>query len=713
MLLPLPLAGAYDYTVGPDQRLSAGDFVRVPLGARQVCGVVWGEGRGGLPPEKRRLVSQSLDLPPLPQASRKLVDWVAAYTVSPPGAVLKMVMSVPAALEASPPPPTAFVAGDLPADLKMTDARRRVMAAAWQPLPAAELARQAGVGVSVIKGLADAGALLRVALPRLPTLVPPDWKRGGLPLSDDQAAAAACLRRKLDGDFSVTLLEGVTGSGKTEVYFEAVAEALERGRQVLVLLPEIALSAQWLGRFERRFGTAPLEWHSELGLAARRESWRAVADGRAKVVVGARSALFLPYPDLGLIVVDEEHDSSFKQEEGVIYHARDMAVVRARLGELPIILASATPSLETRTNVETARYERVHLPLRHGGADLPDLAVIDMRRHAPPRQSWLSPPLVAAVEETLAAGEQAMLFLNRRGYAPLTLCRGCGFRLQCPHCSAWLVEHRQAGRLQCHHCGYLSPRPSVCPQCQAEESFVACGPGVERLAEEVVARFPDARTRIMASDTVSGPKAAGELIASMERREIDLLIGTQVVAKGHHFPLLTLVGVIDADLGLAGGDLRAAERTFQLLSQVAGRAGRAAHKGRVLLQTYQPEDKVMRALVSGDADQFYRAESEDRRVACMPPFGKLVALIVSGPDPEPVDRVAALLARLAPRDPAIEVLGPAPAPLALLRGRHRRRLLLKAPRTAKVQLVVRQWLERLPPVNGVRIQIDIDPYSFV
>jgi primosomal protein N' (replication factor Y) len=713
VLLPLPLASSYDYTVGPDQRLVPGDFVRVPLGGRQLCGVVWGAACGAVAVEKRRAVGQRLDLAPLPLVSRNLVDWVSAYTLSSPGAVLKMVMSVPSALEPLPADPVAFVAAPLPATLKMTEARSRVMSAAWQPMLAAELARQAGVGVSVVKGLADVGALSKVTLPRRAAVALPDWQRNGLALSDDQMAAAERLRGKLAGDFSVTLLEGVTGSGKTEVYFEAVAETLKRGRQVLVLLPEIALSAQWLARFQRRFGTAPLEWHSEVSPATRRDSWRAVADGQAKVVVGARSALFLPYPDLGLIIVDEEHDSSFKQEEGVIYHARDMAVVRARLGGFPIILASATPSLETRTNVEVGRYEKVHLPLRHGGADMPDLALIDMRRHAPPRQSWLSPPLVTAVEEALAAGEQAMLFLNRRGYAPLTLCRGCGFRLQCPHCTAWLVEHRHAGRLQCHHCGYLSPKPSVCPQCQAEDSFAACGPGVERLAEEVAAKFPEARTRIMASDTLNGPRSARELIESMERREIDLLIGTQVVAKGHHFPLLTLVGVVDADLGLAGGDLRAAERTFQLLSQVAGRAGRAAHKGRVLLQTYQPEDKVMRALVSGDADQFYRAEAEDRRFAGMPPFGKLVALIVSGPDSAQVDRVAAQLARLAPRNAEIEVFGPAPAPLALLRGRHRRRLLLKAARSIKVQLIVRQWLTQMRPPGGVRIQIDIDPYSFV
>jgi primosomal protein N' (replication factor Y) len=712
VLLPLPLAGPYDYLAGPEQALGIGDFVRVPLGTRRAVGVVW--GAGGLAPEKCRAVIERLDLPPLPPSSQRLVDWVAAYTLAPPGAVLRMALSVPAALEPPPADPVAYVAvTPLPTGLKLTAARQRVLAAAWQPASAAQLAREAGVGVGVIKGLAAAGALAGVAQSRRRPPAAPDWRRPGLVLGPDQEQAAASLMAAVGAGYSVTLLEGVTGSGKTEVYFEAVARALEQRHQVLVLLPEIALSAQWLARFERRFGVRPLEWHSEITPAARRDGWRDVAYGRARVVVGARSALFLPYPELGLIVVDEEHDASFKQEEGVIYHARDMAVVRAREGGIPIILASATPSLETQTNVAAGRYGRVHLPSRHGTAVLPDIALIDLRRHAPPRQSWLSPPLVTAVEETLAAGEQAMLFLNRRGYAPLTLCRTCGHRLQCPNCTAWLVEHRQAGRLQCHHCGHVAPRPACCPECQAEDSFAACGPGVERLAEEVAGKFPAARTVIMASDTLNGPQAIQAVIEQMTHREIDLLIGTQVVAKGHHFPLLTLVGVVDADLGLAGGDLRAAERTFQLLSQVAGRAGRAAHRGRVLLQTCQPDDKVMQALVSGDADSFYAAESEDRRAAGMPPFGRLVALIVSGEEPDPVDRLAGQLARSAPRAEGVTVFGPAPAPLAILRGRHRRRLLLVAPRTVNVQALARQWLAAVAIPHGLKVQVDVDPYSFL
>ena len=728
VLLPLPLAGPYDYVVGEGQRLAPGDFIRVPLANRRAVGVVWGAGSSDLAPEKCRRVIDRLKVPPLPEALRRLIDWVAAYTLTAPGAVLKMAMSVPAALEPPAPPPAGYVAADPQPEIKMTPARRRVLevapashadfradgneAQAAPPLSAGELAREAGVGIGVIKGLVEAGGLKPVPLIR-PAVPGPDWRRPGPALSDEQAAAAEALRRRIGGGFSVTLLDGVTGSGKTEVYFEAMARALGQGCQVLVLLPEIALSAQWLERFHRRFGGAPTQWHSDLGDAARRDGWRAVAEGAARVVVGARSALFLPYPDLGLIIVDEEHDASFKQEEGVIYHARDMAVVRARLSEIPVILASATPSLETQANVQAGRYAKLHLPNRHGGAIMPGIELVDLRRHLLPRQSWLSAPLVAAVEQTLAAGEQALLFLNRRGYAPLTLCRACGYRLQCPHCTAWLVEHRSAGKLQCHHCGYLSRLPEACPNCRAEDRFAPCGPGVERLAEEAAARFPDARLAVMASDTLTGPRAAAELVDRMARHEIDLLVGTQVVAKGHHFPLLTLVGVVDGDLGLAGGDLRAAERTFQLLSQVAGRACRAAHPGRVLLQTCQPDAGVMAALASGDAERFYAAEAEDRRGAGMPPFGKLAALIVSGPDAAAVDAAAGELARLAPREPDIEVLGPAPAPLALLRGRHRRRLLLKAARRVPVQAVLRRWLSRMRVPAGVRIQVDIDPYSFV
>jgi len=511
----------------------------------------------------------------------------------------------------------------------------------------------------------------------------------------------------------VTLLDGVTGSGKTEVYFQAIAAALEAGRQALVLLPEIALGVQSLDRFVRRFGVRPAEWHSDLTPAERRHTWRGVAEGRLPVVVGARSALFLPFPKLGLIVIDEEHDPSYKQEDGVIYHARDMGVVRGSLSRLPVVLVSATPSLETVVNVEQGRYRRLHLPERHAGAAVPDVRVIDMRRQKLERQRFLAPPLVAALDATLQAGEQAMLFLNRRGYAPLTLCRNCGHRFQCSNCTAWLVEHRFVRELQCHHCGHLEKTPEFCPACGAAGTLAACGPGVERLAEEVSARFPAARLAVMASDTLSGPRAVAELVRGVEGHTIDVLIGTQVMAKGHHFPLLTLVGVVDADLGLSGGDLRAAERTFQLLHQVAGRAGRAERPGRVYLQTYMPEHPVMRALTANDRDRFLQAEAEERRRHGWPPYGRLVALILSGPDDESVNFLARALGRAAPHLRGVEILGPAPAPLAVLRGWHRRRFLLKAERGVHLQAVIRAWLDPIKLPSNVRLQVDIDPYSFL
>jgi primosomal protein N' (replication factor Y) len=730
VLLPVPVEAAYDYAVPPDlEPLAPGDLVRVPLGRRIEVGVVWGEGAADVPETKLRAVLERLDVPPMPAALRELVDWCAAYTLAPAGQVLRMALSVPEALE--PPKPrigyTARVGDLAETGLRATDARRKVLEAAarWpasEPPPsAADLARRAGVGAAVVKGLAEGGALSRVPVVEEPEIPPPDPRRPGPALSPDQAAAADTLRAAARAGFSVCLLEGVTGSGKTEVYFEAMAETLAQGRQVLVLLPEIALTARWPERFRQRFGAPPAPWHSDLPRAQRRDIWRAVAFGRVPVVVGARSALFLPFPDLGLIVVDEEHDGAFKQDEGVPYNARDMAVVRGRAGGLAVVLASATPSLETVLNARAGRYAHVPLPQRHGGADLPTPELLDLRAHPPekwqrqgvPAPSFLAPPLLTAMAETLDRREQSLLFLNRRGYAPLTLCRACGHRMQCPNCSAWLVEHRHRRLLQCHHCDFRTPLPGTCPSCDAPDSLAPCGPGVERLAEEVAARFPKARMVVAASDTLMGPTAAAELMERIEQGAVDIVIGTQVMAKGHHFPLLTLVGVVDADLGLAGGDLRAAERTFQLLHQVSGRAGRAQRPGRVLLQTTDPDHPVMQALAANDPERFLSIEAETRNALMMPPFGRLVALIVSGLDERAVIEAGKALARAAPSAEDVEVLGPAPAPLAVLRRQHRHRLLLKAARTVRVQPLVRDWLAavRLPP--GVRVRVDVDPYGFM
>ncbi|MBL4739723.1 MAG: primosomal protein N', partial [Sneathiella sp.] len=586
VLLPTSFGAAYDYQVPEYLSVEVGQFVKVPLGPRHVVGVVWRLAEDSKVKASRiKDVLEVLPVDPLPEASRIFIDWVANYTMQQPGKVLRMNMSAPDALYPK-APRTGYRISSAPPS-KMTSARRRVldMLEGGIARTASEIAEIAGVSTSVVKGLEKLGSLVVVDLPAEEEIPEPDSAKEGMSLSDLQQSASDVLSSLvLKNEFSATLLEGVTGSGKTEVYFEAIAASLKEGRQSLVLLPEIALSSQWLSRFEQRFGVKPVEWHSDLSQGERRRNWRAVIEGRAKVVVGARSALFLPFPDLGLIVVDEEHEASFKQDEGVAYNARDMSVVRGQIGKFAVVLASATPSLETLVNAQSGKYEHVKLPSRFGGATLPSVTIIDLKQHRPGAQRWISAPLQEAITETLAAGQQAMLFLNRRGYAPLTLCDACGHRLQCPHCSAWLVEHRLARRLQCHHCGFATSPLKNCPDCDEVDSFKACGPGIERLTEEAQILFPDHNVAMMASDTITGPKAAAEFVDAMTRGDIDLLVGTQIVAKGYHFPNLTLVGVVDADLGLAGGDLRASERTFQLLSQVAGRAGRAEHPGRVFLQ---------------------------------------------------------------------------------------------------------------------------------
>ncbi len=715
VLVPLALDQAYSYSVPPHLDLREGDVVRVPLGPRETAGVVWAlhdgaGGRGNL-----KSVIGPADAAPLSDKFRQFVDWVARYTLAPRGMVLRMALRTP---EQDKPERVAIgvrLAGPPPG--RLTPARAKAIAAAQGGLVhrKSALAEAAGVSVAVIDGLVDEGTFEAVAVLPPPVAARPDPAFAATTLSDDQTKAADALRASVaSGAFSVTLLEGVTGSGKTEVYFEAVAEAVRMGRQTLILVPEIALTAQFLDRFAARFGVRPAEWHSGIAGRRRERTFAAVASGEALVVAGARSALFLPFKNLSLAVVDEEHEAAYKQEDGVHYHARDMAVVRGRIESAAVVLASATPSVESRVNAASGRYADLRLPSRFGGRTLPRLTAVDMRRDAPPRGKWLSPPLIRAVGETLERGEQALLYLNRRGYAPLTLCRSCGHRFQCPNCTAWLVEHRFRRALMCHHCGHLERRPESCPECGTVDCLAACGPGVERLAEEVAETFPNARPLVLSSDMPGGTERLRRELESVAKGEFSVVIGTQLVAKGHNFPFLSLVGVVDADLGLASGDPRAGERTFQLLQQVTGRAGRGDVAGRALLQTFQPDHPVMTALLSGDVERFYAEEIAIRREAELPPFGRLAALVVSADDRPPAEQHARALARAAEPPPGVMVLGPAEAPVAVVRGRHRFRLLVKTPRAFDLQRWLREWLARAPKTTGgVRVAVDVDPQSFL
>ncbi len=709
--------GPLDYRIPQGMTVEPGSIVVAPLGPRQLAGVVWEPetmpSDAEVGDNRLRNLASVYDLPPLPAPLRRLIEWTADYYLAPPAAVLRMALASASALDDRRTVVEYRGTGLIPGRLTPQRAQALDRIGERQGL-IRELALIADVSDGVIRGLVKIGAIEAVAVTIDAPYPPPDPAFAPPTLSVAQGAAAGALVADVQARaFAPTLLDGVTGSGKTEVYFEAIAEALRAGRQTLVLLPEIALTEPFLRRFEARFGHAPVAWHSGLRRSQRRRAWRAIGVGEARVTVGARSALFLPYPNLGLIVVDEAHETSFKQEDGVHYHARDVAVMRARFEDCPIILATATPAIETQAQVALGHYRELKLPGRYGAAQMPEIAAIDLLVDPPERGRWLAPTLVRAIGETLERHEQVLLFLNRRGYAPLTLCRSCGHRFECPNCTAWMVEHRLIGCLQCHHCGHVTAPPRACPECKAEDSLVACGPGVERIADEVAELFPEARRVIVTSDTLWSPAKAAEFVGRMESGDIDIIIGTQLVTKGYHFPNLTLVGVIDADLGLQGGDLRAAERSFQQIAQVAGRAGRGTKPGRVFVQTREPTAPVIRALVSGDVEAFYAAETESRREASAPPFGRLAAIIVSSEDLREAQTTASVIARAAPAVEGMETFGPAPAPLAMLRGRHRQRLLVHARRSLAVQDVIRTWLGALEWPRGVRVAVDVDPYSFV
>jgi primosomal protein N' (replication factor Y) (superfamily II helicase) len=716
VLAPVALDRTYSYRIPENLDLKAGDIVSVPLGARTTTAVVWADNAEPEPRLHNRLkdVDEKLDLPPLQAELRSFVDWIADYTLSSRGMVLRMTLRMgdlgPERVRYA-----VRLAGAPPQ--RMTPARQRVIALLSDGMlrPKAEAATEAGVSTGVIDGLVDEGTLEVLPLPKAMPQPAPDPAFAVPDFSPEQQVAAGAMRAFAAADeFGVALLDGVTGSGKTEVYFEAVAEVLRKGRQALILMPEIALTGQFLDRFTTRFGVRPHEWHSELTPRTRARNWAAIATGEAHVVIGARSALMLPYANLGLIVVDEEHDQAYKQDEGAHYHARDMAVVRGHIAKIPVVLSSATPSVETEVNARRGRYKRIALPSRFGGQHMPHIEPIDLRTEGPDRGRFIAPRLAEAVLNAVERREQALLFLNRRGYAPLTLCRACGHRFACNICDAWLVDHRFRKRLVCHHCGFSIPRPNACPQCHAEESLAAIGPGVERLQEEVASLFPQARTMVLSSDLITSIEAMRSELTEIAEGRVDIIIGTQLVAKGHHFPRLNLVGVIDADLGLGNGDPRAAERTFQLLNQVIGRAGREAGRGIGYLQTHQPQHPVMRALVSCDREAFYKSEIEARERTGYPPFGRLASLIISAGDRATAEGFARKLAAAAPLDDQVKVLGPAEAPLAVVRGRYRYRLLVKTARGYDLSGYLRDWLAQGPKTKGnLKLEVDVDPQSFV
>ncbi|MBL4811560.1 MAG: primosomal protein N' [Rhodobacteraceae bacterium] len=716
VLTTQPLDRLLDYRA-PEGGCMIGALVEVPLGPRKVLGVVWGVGQGGYERSKLRGVYQVLDVPPLRGEMRAFLSKAADYTLTPMSAMLRLALRAPGLGQPASMRRIYRLGEGAPS--RRTDARDRVLGVLRDygglAFTLKELADAADTSASVIKGLVKQGVVLEHEAPRDSAFARLDPNYGALELTADQQAAAKVLRQDVaSGAYGTTLLKGVTGSGKTEVYLEAVAECMAQGRQALVLLPEIALTGAFITRVEERFGALPAEWHSGVTQTERRRVWKMTAEGSAQLIVGARSALFLPFANLGLIVADEEHDTSYKQEDGVLYSARDMAVLRASLCKAQVILASATPSLESWANAEAGKYKRLDLKARFGPAVLPVMRAIDMRNEKLPSGRWISTTLQKAITLRIEKDEQALLFINRRGFAPVTLCRACGEQIACKQCDARMVEHRFLKRMMCHQCGETTPMPEECPSCQVVGKLAPVGPGIERLAEEVAELFPDARLAVLSSDLFGSARALKAKIEEIAEGGADIILGTQLVAKGHNFPKLTLVGVIDADLGLQGSDLRAAERTFQLMRQVAGPAGRVDTPGEALLQTYQPDHAVIRAILSGDEERFWQTEARERRAAGVPPYGRMAGIVLSSPDVQAVFDLGAYLARNdAPlRKIGAKVYGPAPAPIARIRGRHRVRLLVTAEKNAPLQAALSQWVGGLKLPTNLRLAIDIDPQSF-
>lgn len=724
ILLPIAVSDLYDYKIPNGKDISLGDFVSVSFGRKEEIGIVWKIGKSAnIPDSKIKTIKEKLDLPSLTPSLMKFIETSARYNINPLGSVLKMTLSVKDALQA----PKTTTSYELNKDinikdtgLKITKQRQLIIDCLNEtdkPLTKKQISDITGTSTSTINPLIEAKILKQISIITKAVFERPQANHTEVSFSDEQEEAVKNLYNKVGKGFSATLLDGITGSGKTEVYFEAIAKAIEEKKQVLILLPEISLTNQLLNRFKKRFGCYPASWHSNLTAKQRRETWQAVANNEISVIIGARSALFLPYNNLGLTIIDECHDGSYKQEDVVNYHARDMAVLRAKIEDFPILLSTATPSIETINNVEVGKFDLIKLTKRYSDAKLPKISSIDIKRDKPQKgewgTSWLSPTLVKEIEKNLENKEQSLLFLNRRGYAPLTICRTCGHRIQCPNCTAWLTEHKKTGQLTCHHCGFFSKLPKKCPECEAEDEMVACGPGIERIAIEAKKRFPDTKVATLSSDSLTNIEELKSLISKIENNEIDIIIGTQILAKGHNFPNLTLVGIIDADLGLMGGDLRASEKTFQLLSQVSGRAGRSIKEGRCYLQTCHPENKVIKALEQNNREAFLNVEKKERKFLSLPPFGKMASIIVTGVNQEKTEQMANYLGHIAPRIKDIHVLGPAPAPIFMLRNKFRYRLLIKTSKNINIQAIINKWLSNVKKVNNIRINIDIDPHNFL
>tara|TARA_B100000686_G_scaffold265830_1_gene280398 strand:+ start:10621 stop:12753 length:2133 start_codon:yes stop_codon:yes gene_type:complete len=710
-LLLNPGKGIFDYIV--DKRILIGQIVYVPLRNKYYYGIVIGKGSNKLDAKKLKPISEIKNVPPISIELLNFCHWLSEWCMYDISLVTRMIIPSFNFLKSV---KNKLVLFHNEKNINsMTNLGHKTFKYIKEKpgLTISDYCKELNISKVVIKKLIKDGNILSKESPfnQNDDLKIKFYKNNNL---NQYQLKAVEKVQELKSKSSIFLLDGVTGSGKTEVYISIIRKELSIGKQSLILLPEIALTNQLLEKFEERFGVKPIVWHSELSLKDRHKNWLQVLNGNAPIVIGARSSLFLPFKSLSCIIVDEEHDASYKQDDGVIYNARDMAVVRGQKAAAIVILSSATPSLESLNNAKLGKYIRLNLPERFGNSTMPSIKLIDMRKIKTKSGKWISDIAVKAIDKSIKSKEQVLLFLNRRGYSPLTICKSCGFRFQCAHCSAWLVNHKKDNKMICHFCGYSENIINNCGQCGADDSFISCGPGVERLAEEIKILFPKVKLQILTSDTFT-KKLEKSFLNKIITGEINIIIGTQLVAKGHHFPHLNTVVAIDADLGLSGSDLRASEKTFQLLTQLSGRAGRESDSGIAYIQTYDPNHEVMQAILSGDKNNFLEAESKARNSRKLPPYGRLAALIIQSKNFNDLNMFLKLMSRNIPRikNLRIDVLGPVPAPIPKLRDWHRYRYLIKSELGVRLQPYIKKWLSKIKVNRAIRIKIDIDPYNFM
>ena len=653
VLLPLPFNQTFQYAYFGNDNLVYGDFVNVPFKNKIIVGCVWDTKlslKKEIPITKIKYIEKKLNFPPLSKENREFINWVSDYTMNKLGQILKLSLS----------------------------------------------------SVHIFKKDTKVNCLKEFKI-----------NKSGPELTIEQKKATDFIAKKIkQHKFSTTVIDGVAGSGKTEVYFEAICKTLEKKKQVLVLLPEISLTTQWFDRFRKRFKIEPLVWHSNVKLKYKIEIWKSVINGNWNVIVGARSALFLPFANLGLIVLDEEHDQSFKQEEGVIYNARDMAIVRAKKTNIPIILSSSTLSIETKQNINEKKYDVVQLKKSYGEAGLPKVKIIDLVENPPEKNCWLSNEVHKELQIAMKKGNQALIFLNRRGFAPYVFCNTCGKKFNCPNCDVGLVFHKNLDSLLCHHCGFKTIMPKRKKDCKKECNFYLYGPGVERISEEIKKKHQNYRVEILTSDIVSKKDKGEKIIKEFESEKIKIIVGTQILAKGHHFPKLTLVIVVDSDIGFFGGDLRAAEKTFQLLMQVAGRSGRSNIKGKVLIQSTVSENTIFKNLINFNLENFFLEELNIRREANLPPFKKLCSIMVTCENEKKLKNFCIILKNKLIPSTNFDVLGPAPPYISFLRKKFRQRFIVRSSKNKNIQEFVKNWIMPIKKPFGVKIYIDVDPYNF-